>query len=98
MKYAWVFIMYILVYSIFGTMLAAKQTPYLIRAFNGNSRLVTKVASYGGLVSMAGSIAISMTFPPKVHLGGLMKGQKLCARIDAFNGTGITEGRVLPLR
>jgi len=65
MKYAWVFIMYILVYSIFGTMLAAKQTPYLIRAFNGNSRLVTKVASYGGLVSMAGSIAISMTFPPK---------------------------------
>lgn len=39
-----------------------------------------------------------MTFSPKVHLGGLMKGQKLWARIDAFNGTGITEGRVLPLR
>ena len=39
-----------------------------------------------------------MTFSPKVHLGGLMKGQKLWARIDSFNGTGITEGRVLPLR
>ena len=63
LKYVWVFLMYILVYSIFGTMLAANQTPYLIRAFNGNSKLVTKVASYGGLVSMAGSIAISMTFP-----------------------------------
>ena len=62
-KYVWVFLMYILVYSIFGTMLSACQTPYLVRAFNGNSRLVTKVASYGGIVSMAGSIAISMTFP-----------------------------------
>ncbi len=39
-----------------------------------------------------------MTFSPRVHLGGLMKGQKLWARIDAFNETGITEGRVLPLR
>ena len=63
LKYVWVFLMYILVYSIFGTMLAANQTPYLVRAFNGNSRLVTKVASYGGLVSMAGSIAVSMSFP-----------------------------------
>ena len=63
LKYAWVFIMYVLVYSVFGTMLAANQTPYLVRAFNGNSKLVTKVASFGGIVSMAGSIAISMTFP-----------------------------------
>ncbi|MCR5101169.1 MAG: MFS transporter [Butyrivibrio sp.] len=62
-KYVWVFLMYILVYSVFGTMLAASQTPYLIRAFHGNSRLVTKVASFGGIVSMAGSILISMTFP-----------------------------------
>ncbi len=62
-KYVWVFLMYVLVYSVFGTMLAACQTPYLIRAFNGNSKLVTKVASFGGIVSMAGSIVISMTFP-----------------------------------
>ena len=63
LKYAWVFLMYVLVFSVFGTMLAASQNPYLIRAFNGNSKLITKVASYGGLVSMAGSIVVSMSFP-----------------------------------
>lgn len=62
-KYVWVFLMYVLVYSIFGTMLSACQTPYLVRAFNGNRKLVTKVAAFGGIVSMFGSIAISMTFP-----------------------------------
>ena len=38
-----------------------------------------------------------MRFDPHVHLGGLVKGQKLWARVDSFNESGITEGRVLPL-
>ncbi len=38
-----------------------------------------------------------MRFEPHVHLGGLVKGQKLWARIDSFNESGITEGTVRPL-
>ncbi|MBR3366630.1 MAG: MFS transporter [Lachnospiraceae bacterium] len=62
-KYAWVFVMYVLVYSVFNTMLNAAQTPYMVRAFNGNRNIVTKVSSFGGIVSMFGSILVSMTFP-----------------------------------
>jgi len=62
-KYAWVFIMYTLIFSIFNTMLSAGQTPYMVRAFNGKRGVITKVASFGGIVSMAGAIAINMTFP-----------------------------------
>ncbi len=63
LKYAYVFILYVLIYSIFNTMLNAAQTPYMVRAFNGNRKVITKVSSFGGIVSMAGSIAVSMTFP-----------------------------------
>lgn len=38
-----------------------------------------------------------MTFSPRVHLGGLVKGQKLWGRVDSFNESGITEGCVCPL-
>ena len=62
-KYAYVFILYILIYSVFNTMLNANQSPYMVRAFNGNRSIITKVASFGGIVSMAGSIVVSMTFP-----------------------------------
>ncbi len=62
-KCAYVFVMYTLIYSVFNTMLSASQTPYMVRAFNGKRSIITKVASFGGIVSMAGSIAVSMTFP-----------------------------------
>lgn len=35
-----------------------------------------------------------MTFDKKVHLGGLVKGQETYVRIDSFNESGITEGKV----
>lgn len=62
-KCAYVFVMYTLIYSVFNTMLSASQTPYMVRAFNGKRSIITKVASFGGIVSMAGSIVVSMTFP-----------------------------------
>ncbi len=62
-KYAWVFSMYTLVFSIFGSLRTAGNIPYTIRAFSNNQTLLTKVASYGGMVTMMGSIAVSTTFP-----------------------------------
>lgn len=63
LKGAWVFIMYTFVYSIFNTMLNGNQTPYMIRAFSNNRDIITKVSSWGGIVSMAGSIIVSISFP-----------------------------------
>jgi probable glucitol transport protein GutA len=61
-KCAWVFIMYTFVYSIFITLTSTAQTPYMIRAFK--SRIViAKVSSYGGVVTMVFSIAVSVSFP-----------------------------------
>lgn len=62
-KYVWVFVMYTMVYSIFNTFLNGNQTPYMVRAFSGNRKVITKVSSYGGMVSMLGSIIVSMLFP-----------------------------------
>ncbi len=63
MKSIWVFAMYSFVYSIFSTLLTACGTPYTVRAFSGNRTVITKVASYGGIVSMGGSIIVSLLFP-----------------------------------
>lgn len=63
LKCAWVFIMYSFVYSVCNTMLTANQTPYMVRAFSGNRNIITKVASFGGIVSMLCSIIVSITFP-----------------------------------
>lgn len=63
LKCAWIFVMYTLVFSIFTTLRAAGGTPYTIRAFSNNQVLITKVASYGGIVTMASSMVISMAFP-----------------------------------
>ncbi len=62
-KYIWVFSMYTLVFSVFTSLRAAGHIPYTIRAFSNNNTLLTKVASYGGMVTMVGSIAVSTTFP-----------------------------------
>lgn len=62
-KCAWIFMMYTLVFSIFTTMRMAAGTPYTIRAFSNNQTLITKVASYGGIITMGCSIVINTAFP-----------------------------------
>jgi Na+/melibiose symporter-like transporter len=61
-KSVWVFIMYTFIFSIFQTLLNAAQTPYLIRAFP-NRTVVIKLSSYGGIITMLGSVSIAATFP-----------------------------------
>lgn len=63
LKYVYVFIMYLLIYSVFATMLNACQTPYMVRAFNGRRSIINKVASYGGMVTMGFSIVVALIFP-----------------------------------
>lgn len=62
-KAAWVFMMYSMVFSIFNTLLNANQTPYMIRAFSNNKQVITKVSSFGGIVSMLGGMVVSVSFP-----------------------------------
>lgn len=62
-KCAWIFVMYTLVFSVFTTLRGAAGTPYTIRAFSNNQVLITKVASYGGIITMGCSIAINVAFP-----------------------------------
>lgn len=62
-KCVWIFCMYTFTFSIFATMRNAAMTPYTIRHFSNNPILIRKVASYGGIITMAGSMAINMIFP-----------------------------------
>ena len=61
-KIAWIFCMYTLVFSVFNSFLGACNNPYMIRAFK-NKEVITKVASFGGIVTMLGSAIVSITFP-----------------------------------
>ncbi|GHU70767.1 putative glucitol transport protein GutA [Spirochaetia bacterium] len=63
LKCVWVVVMYNFVFSIFQTLLGAANTAYIIRAFSGNRKVITKVASFGGIVTMFGGMAVSITFP-----------------------------------
>lgn len=62
-KCAWIFCMYTLVFSVFTTLRSAANIPYTIRAFSNNQKVITKVASYGGIITMTASIGISVAFP-----------------------------------
>lgn len=62
LKSAWLVVMYVFVQSVFNTLLLANQAPYIIRAFKTRS-MVTKVSSYGGVVSTLGAMVVSITFP-----------------------------------
>lgn len=62
-KCAWIFSMYTLTFSVFSTLRSAAGTPYTIRHFSNNPVLIRKVASYGGIITMAGSMAVSVLFP-----------------------------------
>lgn len=63
LKNIWVFFMYTFTFGVFSTFRNAAAQPYTIRAFSADRTLVGKLGSYGGFVTMAGSIIVSMTFP-----------------------------------
>lgn len=62
-KCAWIFCMYTFTFSIFATLRQAALNPYTIRHFSNNKTLLTKVSSYGGIITMAGSMVMSILFP-----------------------------------
>lgn len=62
-KCAWIFCMYTFTFSIFATLRQAAGNPYTIRHFSNNKTLLTKVSSYGGIVTMAGSMILNIVFP-----------------------------------
>lgn len=66
----WLFVMYSLLFSVFGTLLNASETPYVIRAF-GTRHAVVKVASYGGVIVTLGSMIVSIIFPQQVANAGV---------------------------
>jgi Na+/melibiose symporter-like transporter len=61
-KSIWVVAAYTFVQSIFATLLNANQTPYIIRAFGGRET-VTKVYSFGGIISTLGAAVVAVSFP-----------------------------------
>ncbi|MDR2417663.1 MAG: MFS transporter [Treponema sp.] len=61
-KCAWVFSMYVLVNSVWSTLLNANSTPYIVRAFGRQEQIVT-LSTYGGLVSMVFAVAFNISFP-----------------------------------
>lgn len=63
LKNVWVFFMYTFAFGVFNTLRGAANQPYTIRAFGGNRTLLGKLGSYGGFITMAGSMIVSMTFP-----------------------------------
>jgi probable glucitol transport protein GutA len=62
-KCVWLFITYMFTYSIFATLRNAANVPYTIRAFSNNQIVIRKVASYGGIITMAASIVLTIVFP-----------------------------------
>jgi Na+/melibiose symporter-like transporter len=61
-KIAYVFIFYMVVQSVFQSLVQAANQPRLMRGF-ANKNVIMKVQSYGGVVSMILSIAFNMIFP-----------------------------------
>lgn len=61
-KCIWLFVTYALTQSVFQTMLAACQTPYMIRAFK-NKTVMVKLQSYGGVLGTFLSMIVSVSFP-----------------------------------
>lgn len=62
LKCVWVLAMYVMINSVCVTLLSASQNPYMIRAFATEGQRV-KLASLGGIVIMAASMAINIAFP-----------------------------------
>jgi Na+/melibiose symporter-like transporter len=64
-KSIWVFLFYTLVQTVFQTLVQAGTAPYLLRAFR-NKNVMVKVQSYGGVVGMVLSIALSVIMPSAI--------------------------------
>ncbi len=62
-KFAWIFFMYTLTFSVFATLRTASGNPYTIRHFSNNPVLIRKVASYGSIITMGASLVMNMVFP-----------------------------------
>lgn len=62
-KFAWIFFMYTLTFSVFATLRTAAGNPYTIRHFSNNPALIRKVASYGSIITMAASLVMNVVFP-----------------------------------
>ena len=62
-KFAWIFFMYTLTFSVFATFRQAAGNPYTIRHFSNNPVLIRKVASYGSIITMAASMIMNVIFP-----------------------------------
>ncbi len=60
-KIVWVFVLYIFVNSVFNTLLNSAATPYMVRAFKKGQ--LVRLASFGGLITMVGSMVVSISFP-----------------------------------
>jgi Na+/melibiose symporter-like transporter len=58
----WIFFTYTLVQSVFATLKTAAGMPYTVRAWP-NRRVMVKVFSYGGIVTMLGAMTVSVSFP-----------------------------------
>ncbi len=63
LKVIWIFFMYTFAFGVFNTFRVASQQPYMIRAFSENRALVGKLASYGGPITIIGSMVVSTSFP-----------------------------------
>ncbi|MCM1222285.1 MAG: MFS transporter, partial [Lachnospiraceae bacterium] len=63
LKVIWIFFMYTFAFGVFNTFRAASMNPYMIRAFNKNRKVIGKLASFGGPITMVGSMIVSMSFP-----------------------------------
>lgn len=62
-KVVWVFSMYVLTFSVFGSLRGVASSAYTIRHFSNNKILIRKVSSYGGIITMAASMVASALFP-----------------------------------
>lgn len=68
-KCVWIFAMYTMINSIFGTFLSSAIVPYSVRAFN-NERKYVVYGSVGGLLSVAGSMVVNIAFPQMMNTLG----------------------------
>jgi Na+/melibiose symporter-like transporter len=61
-KSVWVVVCYTMVMSVFQTLFAAAQNPYMVRAF-ANKNVFVKLQSYGGIVGTLLTAIVSISFP-----------------------------------
>ena len=61
-KSVWLFVMYVLVNSVFYTFLKANSTVYMVRAFKTEDEIVS-LSTYGNIITFAGVLVLNVTFP-----------------------------------